>query len=140
MLLHAPALAEGWVGLGTAIRYQSGLDARIRELATCLVARLTGSEYEWAHHAPLARQAGLTDAQLGALGDPDRAEVLVEYRDLLDTVASVVEDRRAPDELLERVRAQLGDSGTVELVGLAAYYVAVSRFLKALEVETEEGL
>lgn len=67
MLLHSPPYARGWNALLGAVRGELGLPARLRELAICAVAALTGAEYEFHHHAPLFLEAGGTPAQLDAL-------------------------------------------------------------------------
>ena len=140
-LLHAPPVCDGWLRLGTAVRYESTLPPSLRELATCLVATRTGSAYEWGHHAPLARRAGVTDQQLAALvtglGDAPFDE---RERACLELVRCVVDHDAVPDELFARVHAHLGDRGTVELVALAAYYSAVARFLAVLDVDVEDDV
>jgi alkylhydroperoxidase family enzyme len=52
MQLHNPAIAGAWLDLGSAVRFKSELDAPTRELAICLVASITGSEYEYRAHRP----------------------------------------------------------------------------------------
>src|ERR687886_65607 len=64
MQLYNPAIVEGWLRLGTAVRYESELDAATRELTICLVARTTGAEYEWQAHSRIALEEGLSRQQL----------------------------------------------------------------------------
>jgi AhpD family alkylhydroperoxidase len=140
-LLHSPAVCEGWLRLGTALRYESALEPRLRELVTCLVAAQTGSAYEWAHHGPLARAEGITAAQLAALtGDVSWSLFDDLERACLELALAVVRNEALPDDRFERVRAALGDSGVVELVALGSYYSGVARFLTALDVDIEDDL
>jgi len=140
-LLHSPPVCEGWLRLGTALRHESALDARLRELVTCLVAAQTGSEYEWAHHSDLARRAGVTDAQLAALtGDVDWSPFDAAQRACLQLARCVVSNETVPDALFARVRAGLGNRAVVELVAVASYYSGVARFLTALAVDIEADL
>src|SRR5438105_10199096 len=67
MQLYNPAIADGWLRLGTAVRYKGELDSPTRELAICLVARTTRAEYEWQAHRRLAAQEGFSDAQLDGI-------------------------------------------------------------------------
>src|SRR4051812_25059045 len=67
--MYNPAIVESWLGLGTAVRYKSELDAATRELAICLVARTTGAEYEWNAHRRIAAAEGFSDAQLEGILD-----------------------------------------------------------------------
>ena len=50
MLLHSPTFARGWNGLLGAERGELSLSPRLREIAICAVAALTGAEYEFTHH------------------------------------------------------------------------------------------
>lgn len=136
-MLHAPAVAEPWVHLGSALRYGTGLDDRTRELAITQVAARTGSVYEWHHHAPLAAAAGVGRAQLAALPDWD-GDALVDPADrqLLDYVDRVL-DGRVDDDTFGRVVERFGTRGAVELTATVAFYLCVSRFLSALDVEPE---
>ena len=138
-LLQSPPVCEGWLHLGTAVRYESGLKPRLRELVTCLVAARTASAYEWAHHSVLARREGVTDDELAALHD-DLGQFDADERACLELARAVVDNATVPDELFARVQSHLGDSGLVELAALASYYSAVARFLKVLDVEIEDGV
>src|SRR5436190_20914421 len=66
MQLYNPAIADGWLRLGTAVRFKSELDDATRELAICLVARTTGAEYECRAHRRIGHELGLSEASLGA--------------------------------------------------------------------------
>src|SRR5699024_1153987 len=67
MLLHSPPVAEGWLGLLTAIRQQCGLADDIRELVIMRIAALNDAAYEADQHGPIALAAGLSPEQLEAL-------------------------------------------------------------------------
>src|SRR5437588_12151124 len=69
MQMYNPAIADGWLRLGTAVRFKSELDAPTRELAICLVARTTGAEYEWRAHRRIALEQGFSEAALDAILD-----------------------------------------------------------------------
>src|SRR3954469_10002846 len=66
-LLRSPQLLDRVAKMGEYLRFESVLEARIRELATCAVARHTSNQFEWLMHAPLARDAGVAQATLDAL-------------------------------------------------------------------------
>lgn len=139
MLLHSPPVAEGWRALGTGIRIHSVLDDRSRELAICLVARLTGSEYEWSHHAPFARRAGLDEAALAALWHWRTYDGFTERdRAVLGWAESVTVHLRPDTASLDRVRAVLNDREVVELTATVGFYSCVARFVLALDVDQDE--
>ena len=60
MLLWSEPLARGWNTYLRALRQEISLSPFLRELAICVVARLTGAEYEYHHHAPELKKAGAT--------------------------------------------------------------------------------
>ena len=67
--LASPALFEAQGRLSYAIADPEVIDPRIRETAILRVAHLSNSAYELHHHGPLARAAGLSDAEIAAIGD-----------------------------------------------------------------------
>lgn len=142
MLLHSPTYAGGWNALLGAVRGELTLPSRLRELAICAVARLTGAEYEWGQHAPLLAAAGATPEQLDALGDvaaaADSAIFTPVERAALRLAHAITRDVAVSDAAFAAARAALPDERQlVELIGVIATYNMVSRFLVALGVELE---
>ncbi|QBI20484.1 carboxymuconolactone decarboxylase family protein [Egibacter rhizosphaerae] len=132
-LLHAGNVAAAWCGLGTAIRWETSLDERTRELVTCLVAALFDADYEWANHAPLAERAGVAPEQLAAL--PQWRDAGFDAGDeAVLAFAEAVATGTVDDAVFDRASATLDRRVLVEVAATAAYYVAVGRFLDAFEV------
>lgn len=142
MLLHSPPLAAGWNGFLKAVRTELALDPRLRELGMCAVASLNGAHYEFHHHAPEFLRAGGSAEQVEALRQPERALALDGLFDAAAAAAlrltvEMTRQVQVTDATFDAVHAQLGDRGTVELIGVIAAYNMVSRFLVALGVEPE---
>src|ERR1700739_3061002 len=74
MLLHSPAVAEGWLTYLTAIRQKCSLSGALRELVIMRIAILNDAPYEAEQHAPIALRCGVTEAQLAALPNWERSE------------------------------------------------------------------
>lgn len=141
MLLHSPVFAEGWNGLLARVRGGLCLDARLRELAICAVARLNHAPYEWDQHAGEWRSAGASEAQLAALSEPPlgwEADAAFDARErmVLALCRRMTEQVAVPPALLAEVENRLGRQACVELVGTVAAYNMVSRFLVALGVDS----
>src|SRR6478752_10365156 len=67
LMLHAPQVGEPLQALGSAVRFETGLSDRAREVAILTVAVATSCGFEgWAHER-VARQVGLDDAKLGGI-------------------------------------------------------------------------
>lgn len=134
MLLHQPAVARAWLGLGGVVRKQTSLDARIRELAICLVARIAGQGFEFENHAPIAVAAGATDAELAALLDRGSC-VSFDARDiaLLDFTEHVARGTVTEGSFAAAAN-HFTPSVLVEIAATAAYYLATARFLDAFGI------
>ena len=143
MLLNSPALAAGWNAHLGAVRTGLSLDARLRELAICGVAVLNGAEYEFEQHLPVFIRAGGTPSAARALRDyaaacDDRALFDATERAAMRLVLEMTRNVAVSARTFDAVRAALpGDAQLVELVGVIATYNMVSRFLVALQIESE---
>jgi alkylhydroperoxidase family enzyme len=141
MLLWSEPLARGWNGYLRTVRAELALSPFLRELAICVVARLTGAQYEYHHHAPELQKAGASEAQLAALDDPDTAATSPVYDDLQRAVIQfAIASTRAvkiPDRLFDELKQRLPPNELVELVAATATYNMVARFLVALDITAE---
>jgi alkylhydroperoxidase family enzyme len=143
MLLHSPALAQGWNAHLGAVRTGLGLEAKLRELAICGVAVLNDAEYEFFQHAPEYVKAGGSEAALQALrhfesaGDNDALFNATE-RAVMKLTLEMTRNVAVSDQTFAAARVALGnEQHLVELAGVIATYNMVSRFLVALGVHPE---
>jgi alkylhydroperoxidase family enzyme len=138
VLLNNPRIAEGWLALFTAIRQQSELGGRYRELAIMLVAVINRAEYEYVQHVPFALKAGLTQAQLDALRDWRNSKLFEDAdRAVLEYTEVMTRSVQVPDEVFAALARHFDARQTVELTATVAGYNLVSRFLEALKVDHE---
>ena len=138
VLLNNPRIAEGWLALFTAIRQQSELDGRYRELAIMLVAVVNRADYEYVQHVPFALKAGLSQAQLDGLRDWRNCALVEEAdRAVLEYAEVMTRSVQVPDEVFAAVARHFDARQTVELTATIAGYNLVSRFLEALQVDHE---
>ena len=141
MLLWSEPLARGWNVYLRALRQEISLAPFVRELAICVVARLTGADYEFHHHAPELKKAGASDAQLEALDDPDAASMSSQFdepqRAVIRFAIASTRDVKIPDSTFAALGQRLSPTEVVELVAVTAAYNMVARFLVALQVTPE---
>ncbi len=138
--VHAPDAGGPLAALGAALRFGSSIDRRLIELAVITVAGHWRAEFEWLAHARIAREAGVPDAAVDAIGrgeEPvfsaaDERVVYAAVRELV-TTGQLAEARYAA------ARELLGDTGTVELVALCGYYSLISFVLNAFDVPLPPG-
>ena len=146
-LLWSEPLARGWNVYLKAVRSELPTSLRLRELAICTVALLTGAQYEYHHHAPDFLKAGGTQAELDALqcvvkGDARRSTddpALGELEQLVVRYAAQMTlDVKVEDAVFDALRRHFDTTQLVELTSSIATYNMVARFLVALGV-TPEG-
>jgi 4-carboxymuconolactone decarboxylase len=125
-LLRSPELMTRLQLVGEYLRFGSGLPDHIRELVTLLVAREWNQEFEWGHHVPLARKAGLAEgviAALGANGPPTGPDDVTAVWRLVD---ELVGRHAVRDATFAAVADHLGDAGIVEAVATVGYYTTLA--------------
>jgi alkylhydroperoxidase family enzyme len=136
MLLHSPHIAEAWLGLGTAVRYGTGISDRHRELSICLIASLSDCEYEWAQHAPEAMAAGVGRGELDSLASWESSGYFDEDdRAILRYVEHASLGQPIHDDEFDDLTRLFDEQRIVELTALVGYYTGLSRFLVALGVD-----
>jgi AhpD family alkylhydroperoxidase len=136
-LLHSPGVASAWFDFNNAVRFQTRLDDRTRELVIMRVAVLTGCNYVFeVHKAQYAKPAGVTPDEVEALrsrGKPalfgGRESALLAYVD------AMTRDVEVPDAVFEKIVGHSSDREVVEVTVLTAAYNMHTRFLKALGFE-----
>jgi alkylhydroperoxidase family enzyme len=137
MQLYNPAIVDGWLRLGTAVRFKSELDDAIRELAICLVARVTGAEYEWRAHRRLAAEAGFSDAQLDDILNWRSGQFDDRHKAALALAEGLTRNVDVDDATFAAAQAHLSPRQMVELVTTVGYYNMVARFLVGLRIDLE---
>ncbi len=139
VLLNSPAVVDGWEAMLTAIRLNTSIDPRYRELVILRVAMLNSAAYEFDAHIPHAQKAGVSDEAIKVLR-ADGAEKItgtgLDSTDklVLELTDAMTRDIVVPDALYDALDAKFGSTGMVELAATVAAYNMVSRFLVALRI------
>ena len=140
---HNPRLLRAWMRMGTVLLAPGGipLSPRLREIAILRIAQQCGSEYEFAHHIPIAESVGLSEEEISSLQDFDECPLfsdldraVIRYTDAL---AAMSPD--APD-LAREMKRWLSDRELVELSFCIGHWGMVARVLVPLEVPVDEAL
>ena len=140
MLLHSPNYAEGWNTFLGKVRSELTVPAKFAELAICYVAVLNRASYELEQHSPLYIAAGGSAAQVAALSEqPLELNVFGPAEQaVLQLTFEMTRKIDVTEETMKAAKAAFeSDQQVVEIVGVIAAYNMVSRFLVALQVETE---
>ena len=134
-MLRAPRSGAALQAVGAALRYDSVLPERVRELATLQVAAHHRADFEWYAHAPLAAAAGLPAAVVEAIrtGAPVEPDDPAE-RAAAVLVAQLLETGDVDDEAWAGAVGALGEAGAVELTTLVGYYALLAMQMRVLRV------
>lgn len=134
-MAHAPEQMQSYMRYSTTL--WRTLPDRERELAILAVARAIEARYEWHQHVRLGREAGVTTAEIRAIGADALAELNPPDRTLV-TYAQAVALDRVTDADHDAIRSVYDEETVVGLALLASHYVATARTLAALGIEPEE--
>ena len=138
MFLNAPTNAIPLLAFGQSILTKQELDAHLRELAILRVAHLTGANYEWTQHVPLAKETGVTDAQVAALPQGADSDAFNELeKRVIRFTDEVTQDVKASAETFAALEKDLGPRQMVELALAIGFYGMVARVMESFEVELE---
>lgn len=125
-LLQSPVLMERIGSLGEYLRFDSQLDARVRELVTCVVAREVGNQFEWLLHAQTAVKAGVSAEAIEALRLGRRATPLVDDEQLaLDFALELLRHHGVSEPTYAAAEARFGKQVVVDLSALVGYFAMV---------------
>lgn len=142
---HSPPLLRAWLDFAWPLRLNAKTSRKIRELLILRGAQVSGTRYEWVHHAAMALAAGVTQSQIDAIAAGDACESSnlfdAQQRAVLRLAAEVTRGPAASAESIAALKQNgFDDADVVELTLTASFYVCVARFLQSMGVELEAGL
>ena len=137
LLANHPALVAAWTEFFNSIRHESRTPRALRELVILRAGQLMRSEYEWAQHLPMARRAGVREAQIAALADWRDSPAFDARERAALAIADAVTAARMTDAVRAESQAHFSDAEYVELCLTAAAYSLVARMIDALGVELD---
>lgn len=138
-LAHAPALFEGWLNFAWPLRLDATTPRALRELLILRGAQASGADYEWAHHVPMAVEAGVSQQKIDALADWQSTSLFdARERAVLRLADEVTAGPGASAGCIKSLSdCGFDEASVVELVLTASFYVCVSRFLQSMAVPLE---
>lgn len=120
--LLSPPVGRAMAALGAALRFETSLPPRLRELAILTVANRRDSQFEWFAHEAVGRSVGLTDAELDGIrrGDPPA------YSDDREQVGALLIEAMlggdVDDDLWRQGEETLGTRALFELSTIVGHY------------------
>lgn len=131
-------LTRAYVRFAGRLLYQSELPVRVRERLILRTSYRCRCVYEWGHHVAVAREVGMPEDEILALGverpaglDP-LTELLIAAADQLCTGVDMDDDTWAG------LRGYFNQAQMIELCMLVGNYVMTAGVLKAARVQLED--
>jgi 4-carboxymuconolactone decarboxylase len=138
--VHAPGVGRHLTALGAAVRFGTSIERRLSEVAIITVGSRWKAEFEWWAHARMAREHGVPDAVVDAIGRDDDPPFTAGDERIVYTVArELTLTGQLSQDSYTAAHDLLGDAGLVELVSLCGYYTLISYLLNAFAVPVPPG-
>ena len=138
--VHAPGVGQHLTSLGAAVRFGTSIERRLSEVAIITVGARWKAEFEWWAHAPMARNHGVSNAVVEAIGrgedPPFEAD---DERVVYQAARQLAQTGQLSQDAYDAAQRLLGATGVVELVSLCGYYTLISFVLNAFAVPLPPG-
>jgi 4-carboxymuconolactone decarboxylase len=138
--LHAPELGRDLTRLALTLLAGTSIERRLTEVAIITVGARWQAEFEWWAHARMARDNGVPDAVVDAIGRGADPPFTAEDERIVHAVAyQLAQTGQVTEDAYAAGRELVGHTGMVELVTLCGYYTLISFLLNAFSVPIPAG-
>jgi 4-carboxymuconolactone decarboxylase len=131
----APGAGQRLSSLGATLRFETSIERRLTEVAIITIGARWQAEFEWWAHARMAREHGVPDAVVDAIGrgedPPFEAD---DERAVYAAAHELGQTGHLSQAAYDAAHRVVGDTGMVELVALCGYYSLISFLLNAFAV------
>jgi 4-carboxymuconolactone decarboxylase len=139
-LLRSPEVMLRAMALGDYLRYRTVFPTKLNELIILITARHFTQRYEWYVHYPIAIKEGLTRDIADAIADGRRPAAMDADEELIyDFCTELLRNNSVSDPTYARAVARFGENGTIEMVGVVAYYTFQSMVLNTARTPVPPG-
>jgi 4-carboxymuconolactone decarboxylase len=139
-LLRSPEVMLRAMAMGDYLRYRTVFPIKLNEFIILITARHFTQQYEWYIHYPIAVKEGLSRDIADAIADGRRPANLSEDEQLIyDFCTELLQHHSVSDPTYARAVARFGEQGTVEMVGVVAYYTFQSMVLNTARTPSPPG-
>lgn len=138
--VQAPGVGQRLSQLGQHLRFGTSIERRLSEVAIITTGARWRAEFEWWAHARMAREHGVPDAVVDAIGrGEDPPFTAADERAVYVVASQLTSTGQITDAAYATAHALLGDEGMVELISLCGYYTLISFLLNGLGVPLPAG-
>ncbi len=141
LLAHHPELTTAYHHFNGHVLFGTTLSVRQRELLVLRVAHLRDAEYEWAQHAVMAGDAGISDEEVARVRDGGTAEGWSPLDAALLTAADeLVADARLSDVTWGALAAELDVPQLLDVVFTVGAYDLLAMAFRTFGLELDDDL
>ena len=136
-----PALARAFNTFNGHLLFATTLSERQRELLVLRVATARGAAYEWAQHAVLASDVGISADEVDRIRmGPDAPGWSPLDEALLRVVDELVRDAKIADTTWTTLAAELDEQQLMDLVFTVGAYDALAMAFRSFGVQLDDDL
>jgi alkylhydroperoxidase family enzyme len=140
-MLRQPGATKALLPWANYIQSRNDLSPRTKEIVVLRTSYRCLSGYEWSHHARFAREAGLSDAEIGALkSDAGGWQWSAFDRACIDACDEMVRTHHIQDATWAALRATLSEKQMMDLVFTIGQYTQVAMIVNAFGVQFDPGV
>lgn len=137
ILANAPDMLDAWLNFAYALRSRPTVSRHIRELCILRTAQLHHCTYEWIQHEPMARKAGVTEAQIRSLDNWQVSNVFGLRERAAIHLTELLFANKLSENAERHIHALFTDAEMIELILTIGFYIMVPRVLLAIDANVE---
>ncbi len=139
-LINHPQLYGPRYLFGSYLLRDSGLPAKTRELIIMRTGYLIRAKYEWSHHVPIAKEAGLTDEEIARIAEGPEAEGWSEeYAAVLMAVDQLRREAFITDDVWQTLEKYYDAKQLVEIIYTSGGYTMTGLAINSFGIQVEPG-
>jgi 4-carboxymuconolactone decarboxylase len=139
-LFRSPEVMLRAMALGDYLRYRTVLPPKLNEFIILITSRQWSQQYEWYVHHPIALKEGLSAEIATAIAEGRRPTGMSPDEELIyDFCTELLKNQSVSDATYARSIARFGEQGTIDMVGVAAYYTFQSMVLNTARTPLPAG-
>ena len=138
--LYSTGTVDAHNAMNSYLRFQTGFDPKIREVAILAVAREMDSRFEWAAHEPEALQVGVPADIIDVIKHRKSTQGIDEtYAAIIELGREAVGKHKVTPAAFARVKALFEPTKLVQLVMLMGVYASTAILLAAFDMQVPDG-
>ncbi|MFV8054612.1 carboxymuconolactone decarboxylase family protein [Mycobacterium sp. 48b] len=140
-MAHHPALAQAYFPLNGHLLLGTTLSERHRELLIMRVAAVRKCGYEWAQHLFVARDAGLTDEEIGRIAYGPEAPFWSPLEAaMLKAVDELIDPGVISEPTWQTLAAELNTQQLLDLIFTVGSYDMLARMFSSLGLTIDDDI